>query len=436
MHSLRSTKIPIENLASPIRTFPFYVTSLAAFLLPALALWIRSGPSYGAALLLVGSLCFFPLWTKRKPVSGTWALAMTFLGMAVLWYELTTQQGINQLDRPLKWALGALCLFYAAACPPRATAFFLGLPIGCLGMGGLALWQVLVQGMERATGFTNAIPWGDTALLLACFTGVFTALFWRENSWIWRVFHIVSVIAGVCSSLLSHSRGGWMALSLAFAMLMLVTWQLRAQIFIRLFAFLSASSLILIFVLASVPQFRDRVDQAATEINQYFDTHQVNTSLGIRLEQYRLAFNLIPEKPLLGWGRQGFVQETERRVTTGEYDPAILGYRDYIHNELLDSWVKTGVLGALLQLTLYGLPLFLFWPSPKRMAVWPQAKKWRQILALRIMGSLMGLMYFGFGMTMPYFAHNSGTVFFIFCLICLWSALQGLEREASGEERT
>ena len=31
---------------------------LVAFLIPALALWVRTGPSYGAALLLLGALIF------------------------------------------------------------------------------------------------------------------------------------------------------------------------------------------------------------------------------------------------------------------------------------------------------------------------------------------------------------------------------------------
>lgn len=409
---------------------PLQITSLAAFLLPALALWVRTGSSYGAALLLLGTLCFIPRWIRNQPNPGTWLLALVLLGMAVLWYELTTQQGLQRLDRPLKWALGALCLFYAVACPPRPAAFFLGLPLGCIGMGGLALWQVFGQGMERATGYTSAIPWGDTALVLACFNGVYAVVFWHERNWPWKMLQVVAVVAGVGASLLSQSRGGWLALGLAFPMLMLIARQLRPQLVKRLLALLSVLTLALIFVLGTVPSLREHVDKAANEISQYFQDHKVDTSLGVRLEQYRLAFALIPEKPLLGWSRQGVVQETERRVKAGEYDPAILEFKDFIHNEILDNWTKMGILGVLMQLALYGVPLFLFWPSARRMAIWAVRSQWRQALALRTMGCLFAVMYLGFGMSMPYFAHNSGTIFFIFCLVCLWAALQGLEREA------
>lgn len=408
------------------------VTTLATFLLPALALWVQTGPSYSAALLLLGTLCFVPHWIKVRPAPGTWMLALLLLAMAALWCELTTQQGAGRLDRPLKWALGALCLFYATACPPRPAAFFLGLPIGCMGMGALALWQVFGQGMERATGYTNAIPWGDTALLLACFSGVYAAVFWHERRWPWRMLWLVAVACAAGASLLSQSRGGWLALGLAFPVLMLVARQLRPRLFMRLLALLGALTLALMLVLGGAPHLRERVSEAATEIGLYFEGHSVNTSLGIRLEQYRLAVALIGEKPWQGWSRQGFVQETHRRVEAGEYDASILGYQDFIHNEFLDIWVKTGIAGVLLQLALYGVPLFLFWPTAQRMGIWATPLQWRQALALRVMGILMPAMYLGFGMTMQFFAHNSGTVFFIFCLLCLWAALQGLEHQVSG----
>ena len=411
-----------------VKNLPFQLTSLVAFLIPALALWVRTGPSYGAALLLLGTLCFLPRWIKIRPAFGTWALALVLVGMSVLWWELTTQQGIQRWDRPIKWALGALCLFYATAYPPRPSAFFLGLPVGCLGMGSLALWQVFVQGMGRATGYTSAIPWGDTALLLACFTGVYAAIFWRVHGALWRLLQIAAVITGVAASLLSQARGGWLALLLAFPMILIIAWQLRSQFFRPLAILLSGLMIALLVVIGSVPSLREHVKKAADEISQFHRDHKVNTSLGIRLEQYRLALDIIPEKPLLGWSRKGFVEETEKRVAAGQYDSSIIEYKDFIHNEILDSWAKTGILGVTLQLAVYGVPLLFFWPTSKRLSHLPSNPQWQQACALRIMGCLMAVMHLGFGMSMPYFAHNSGTVFFIFCMVCLWSTLQGIER--------
>ena len=137
--------------------FSLRMTSAAAFLLPALALWVPSGYSYAALLLLLGALCFAPAWLRRGPDRYTLGLCLLMVGMGCMWFVLTLDVGVNRWDKGIKWLLGALCLLYLAAYPPRPPFFRAGLPIGCVGMGGLALWQVCHLGLDRANGFTNAI---------------------------------------------------------------------------------------------------------------------------------------------------------------------------------------------------------------------------------------------------------------------------------------
>ena len=122
-------------------------TTVAAFLLPALALWVPSGYSYGAVLLLLGALGFAPLWLRRKPDTATLGLALLLLGMGGLAFLLSLDLGASRWDKALKWWLGVPCLLYLVACPPRPQAFAAGLPWGCAGMGALALWQVVGQGL-------------------------------------------------------------------------------------------------------------------------------------------------------------------------------------------------------------------------------------------------------------------------------------------------
>ena len=65
---------------------PGLLTTLAAILVPGLALWLRSGYSYGAGLMVLGALCFLPRWVRYRQSNGTWLLVALFLGMAVMWY--------------------------------------------------------------------------------------------------------------------------------------------------------------------------------------------------------------------------------------------------------------------------------------------------------------------------------------------------------------
>ena len=95
-------------------------TTVAAFLLPALALWVPSGYSYGAVLLLLGALGFAPLWLRRKPDTATLGLALLLLGMGGLAFLLSLDLGASRWDKALKWWLGVPCLLYLVACPPRS----------------------------------------------------------------------------------------------------------------------------------------------------------------------------------------------------------------------------------------------------------------------------------------------------------------------------
>ena len=407
--------------------------TVAAFLLPALAMWLPSGYSYAAVLLLLGALCFVPLWLVRKPDRATLGLAVLMAGMGVLAYLLSLEGGANRWDKVLKWWLGVPCLLYVVACPPRPQAFMAGLPWGCIGMGALALWQVEGQGLERATGHSNAIQWGNLALLLACLTAVPLAVFWRQHRWPWRLGMGLAAVMGLAASLLSQSRGGWLALLAVFALWLWLVWRLRPRHFRRLLAVLALVLAALALVLALMPMFRDRVELAATEISGFVHDGREANSLGIRLAQYQLVSQMIPQKPWLGWGAHGFVQEMQRRVDANEYVPLMMSYPE-VHNIFLDAWVKVGLGGVLLQVALFAWVLAMFWPSRRRMAHQAQdSPPWRQALALRAMGAVVPVCYFVFGMSQPFFNHNSGIMVYVFYVAVLWAALQGVERGARRE---
>ncbi|MBS0509030.1 MAG: O-antigen ligase family protein [Proteobacteria bacterium] len=407
---------------------PFKLTSLAAFLLAALALWVPSGYSYGAVLSFVGALYFAPRWVRTRPEPRTLWLALLLVGMGCMWFLLSLDRGIGRWDKGIKWILGVPCLFFIAAYPPRPQAFFWGLPVGCIGMGALAVWQAWGRGMERSEGFTNAIQWGNLALLLGCMAMVCLAVFWRRRAWWWRALMILAVVAGVTASLLSQSRGGWLALALIFPVLLAQVRQVRPRLFGRLLAASVALLLALAAVLAATPRFHERIGQAVAEISQYFNSGFASTSLGVRLDQYRLVADMIPQKPWLGWGAHGYVAEMTRRVELGEFDKALIAYPQ-VHNDFLDIWVKVGVIGVLLQATLFAYVLFLFWPTSARLQPWPESSPaWHDALALRVLGSLIPVSYLMFGMSQPFFNHNSGIMFFIFYVSVLWAALRGVER--------
>ena len=404
------------------------LTSFSAFLLAAQAIWVPSGYSYGAALLLLGALLYAPRWLRQRPEPATLWLAALLAGMGCMSFLLSLDLGVGRWDKGSKWLLGVPCLFFLAAYPPRPRAFIVGVPIGCIGMGALAAWQTWGQGLPRAAGFTNAIQWGNLALLLACMALVCLTVLWRLRSWPWRITMGLAVPAGMAASLLSQSRGGWLALGLVFPVLLLQVRQVRPRLFGRVLVLSLVSVAAVVAVLALTPRLNARVAVAVTEVGNYLATGDGSTSLGNRLDQYRLAAQLIPQKPWLGWGAHGYVQEMERLVVSGQFAQEQVHYPE-IHNIFLDAWVKVGLFGVLLQAALLACVLYLFWPSRRRLRQWPDdSADWHDALALRVMGSLVPVCYLVFGMSQPFFNHNSGIMFFVFYVAVLWTALRGLER--------
>ncbi len=126
----------------------------------------------------------------------------------------------------------------------------------------------------------------------------------------------------------------------------------------------------------------------------------------------------------------GYTAEKAARVAAGKYHPSILEYK-YVHNELLDLFVKTGLVGVAVLLVFYALPIYMFWPSPARLAACEGRPGLRsQVLALRLSGLCIPVLYIGFGLTQVFFAHNSGIMFYGFMTMLVWAALLGLEHGA------
>ncbi|THU01558.1 O-antigen ligase family protein [Lampropedia puyangensis] len=410
------------------------LTSLAGFMLPGLALWLPSGYSWGAVLLLLASLGSLHRWPMHRFDRETLWLAATIMAVGLLWlFQSDGQGGSGRWDRFSKYALAIPCLLYAVAYPPSVKALRLGGVVGGLGAGAIALWQVYGQGMVRAAGHTNAIQFGNLALMLAVLAALQLAVGWRALSLRWRIGSAAAVLLAMEASVLSLSRGGWLAL----IWLPVLCWPLLRQIQLQqktipLRWLLVVALLLTVPLLSNMHVIKERFDLMSTEVAAYQADGQAQSSVGHRLEHWRLAWHLGLEKPLLGWGDVGYKQEKNRLVELGLFDVSTT-YFDHAHNEVLDMFAKRGGLGVVMLLVFYVVPLALFWPTASRMRGIAATSDGQNVAAvqavlwLRLSASAIILMYIAFGWTQVFFAHNSGTMCYLFMLVFFWAALHGLE---------
>lgn len=421
-------------------------STLAAFLVPAAALAMLSGYSWGAVLLLLAALATLPRWATGRPSRATLALATCFLAMASLWLlePGALDQGWAALDRPLKFVLAVPCLLFVAWCTPPARALLVGVLVGAGLAGATALLQrygcdwgapsigpwlqercEVVRVHDRVSGYTNAIQFGGISLLLALMGIAVLWTHWSLLSRGMRVAGVTAIALGLEAWLLSMTRGG--ALAIAFALPLLVIaiarYSGRRALWV---AGLVAALLVGALGALKGDEIADRLQSGVQEVQQYRDQGQSETSVGHRMAHWQLAWAMAMDRPWTGWTQAGYEREKARRVQAGQAPPVALRF-GHAHNEVLDMLAKRGLVGLAALLALYLVPLILFWPTRRRVSYPVGAAPDPVLLSLRMVGSLLPLCYVGLGLTQAFFAHNSGVMFYLFMVALVHGAIAGLQ---------
>ncbi len=402
--------------------------SIGAFLVPGVALWLPSGYSWGAAWLLLCALAGMHQWWRRPLDARTQVLGGLILLQGLLWsLDTGPHPGLASPEPLLKYVGALACLAFLMAAPPRPQALWAGLAVGGVGSGILALVETAGLGLERAHGFTNAIQYGNLSLLLGLMALVVLLTTWVQLSTLQRGWLAAGAALGLLGSMLSQTRGSWVTLLLVAPMLALVLTRrgMGRRVFGAALAVGLSGALAWPFVHT---ELQKRVESASNEVNAYVERHDAVSSIGQRLEHWRLAARMAAERPLLGWGGD-YQGEMQRQVSAGLADPFVLKF-SHAHNEWLDMAARRGLVGVFLLLLYLLVPAWLFWPARAQAddALGPTR------LALSLVGLLLPLGYFGFGLTQVFFSHNSGHLFYLFMLILVHASLAGLGAAPAAQE--
>lgn len=400
-----------------------HLLGLSAFLFYALFLNIPSGYAAGVVILLLLSLWTAPQWVNSKKPEYIKIMAgfLLFFGIFMSHSFDSLLSLTSDGDYFTKYALGAVCILGASSIRLHPKWIAYAAAVGCLGSGLLAVQQFTV--IARAEGYTNAIRFGNIALLMAgfCYFFACTHLFSKKEKWLL----CCAGLAGVVASVLSLSRGGWLVIFIfPFFLLFFIDERDKRK---KLLGYISGSMVLVLGILVSTPVAQERITLAQQEVSGYLNdrNHFANTSVGARLEQWRLSWNSGLEKPLLGWGVQGLKERKEFYLSTGEAHPSV-AMINHSHNEFLEMWTSRGILGILVLLLFYGLPIRIFWPQKKEIAKF-SSKNQSTYIAISVMGLTLPVGYFVFGWTDVFFNLSIGHNFFIFSVVFLLSSLEWLK---------
>lgn len=409
------------------RNFVFILANISVFLFFALLLPTKSGHSIAIIAGLTACILSIPLWKENKTTKEIKITCFFFLFLALFWSH--TFDGIfsfsTQGDHFLRYFLGIFFIigFSRITIHPRFIMY--GLAIGSIASGILALYQYKTIG--RAEGFTNAIRFGNLAMLmgLICFIAALFDFFRKTE----RCFFVAASGFALLASILSLSRGGWLIL-IAIPFLAFFIFQENKKLIILFIA----TFIPIIFIFSHLPPVEARIQEAKEQITGYFNQHEkyVDSSLGARLEQWKTAFSMGIEKPFTGWGDKNIKAGKLEYIERGIADPSIMNY-PHAHNDFLEAWARRGMIGVVSLLAIYLAPILLIIASYKKTkSMISDSKNLNAINKILLLsGVLIYFGYFIFGLSDVFFTFVIGHNFYLFSLIFILSSMQWIQKANS-----
>ncbi|UTF61677.1 O-antigen ligase [Gilvimarinus sp. DA14] len=330
-------------------------------------------------------------------------------------------------EEPSRYLLAVGALLAILGCRPLVKFWWVGLIIGASSAGVYALIQVLMEHRERAFGLMNPIQFGNLSILMSglCLAG----LGWAKRqscSGYWVLALAAAATLGILASVLSGARGGWLAFP---AIVLILFFNLRSHLPRRVLYTSCATALAFLAALYLIPQtgVQERVNRGAVETAQYLSGKSVGRSVGLRLEMWRSASTLIDEKPLAGWGEEGYIEPMMQRIDDSKVREGVSRF-SHVHNDVLDVSVKRGVLGLLALLIIYTVPLALFCSEALRMK-----RSQVEAKAFAMSGIILVVSVVLFGLTQAFLRHNSGVTLYAFMLVAAWGYMRCAQQREVGE---
>ncbi|MFN0315983.1 MAG: O-antigen ligase family protein [Burkholderiales bacterium] len=357
--------------------------------------WDRDTLSFALAMALPTAAVAFSQWSHMAFNIKPYDSALTTL-LCVPVYLMLRRTGPGKIS-VLQYAFPAAAI---AAC------------------AYLALFGNYVEG-RLTSSFLNSIHLGDLALVLGVLSLASIRLA-HEDSAAEIAIKFAGFLAGAYLSLLSQSRGGWIALPV-----IAIVWVFYSRFKHKGAALAIAGPAIAALCVASylwIDIVHQRTGAVFADLSSYQAGH-LDTSIGLRLQIWKAAFHLIGENPWFGVGPDGFARWMAPLVSSGLITPEAgnLG-RAEVHNEILLRTVNMGIFGLISILSVYIVPVVIF----------ARARTSASAVARR--AGLMGLCHMAcfitFGLTVEILNLKMTLVFFALILTVLLALTKNVHLEA------
>lgn len=403
-------------------TTPSIIINTVAFLFLALSVSFKGSYALSGALIVL-SYSLFLLSSVRASVAlsglerGLLAVMAIYFGALVVevsFYGIAPRE----LDGVSKILLFMPLVFLLSAIKLNTYIVSLGFACGCLGVFLLTMYEVFILESLRVGLTINAIQLGNIALALSLMALLLLPFFRRcQPSLLSLILYLSAILLGVVTALLTQTRGGLVALPV---LMVLAGWHFRSSLkqHLKWISLLLASLVVAAVLALPNSALVERFDRGWVNLENYWQTGDASTSVGVRLELWKAALIIAQEDVLLGVGKPQYLQRKAELIEQGRLSPTVLRY-GHSHNIYFYSLVRRGLVGLAIVMAFLLLPIY----------VGVRKAKTAQGRTIGFALLIYGIFFMAANFTQVLFSHNSGIVMYTGMLIILVSLYCQAERE-------
>jgi O-antigen ligase len=317
-------------------------------------------------------------------------------------YEFANARAqLKSFDYPMRWLLLLPVFFLLRRYLVDWRVMAIGMSIGVFISVAIATHQVYVLGLGRAYGASNhQIPFAELMVAADLLLWMLMIYAWNNGNKIVSFILLIASLAGFYGSLLSVTRGAWLAYVFMIAIWLLYMFKKsfsdRRHLFSTPIIVRLLLAALVFYTVSQTDQYQVLKSRSMSTVNN-LSSDDYNSATGDRLVIYRDSFEVIKQHPF-GVGTDNFL--AIKQSNNNAYSHA--------HNELINLWVENGIQGVITLLLLLGYAFKVFYKNLNH------ANDLVSVYAA--CGLLLIVSYIIFGFSQAVFSHHQTLIFFIFYL--------------------
>ena len=278
---------------------------------------------------------------------GVWLLAW--------WGHGLSSAGAEALGRMLRLLLIIPLFLFIRRVDGLDRAFWSGLIAGGLVAGGFAWWFFLTGQTatfeQRVEGATNPIYFGGIALAMAVM--LLPKLFEANASLGRRGLVAAAIAMAFCASLLSGSRGAWLALIPMVALYMVTLGRRQPPRWRYGLPLVAGAAALLVLFMPTVPTSQ-RFVEGFNELVLLGQGTLTEGALGRRWQMWHIAWASMEGHWLTGIGPGVFAQNLQSAIDAGWASELMRPYQ-HPHNQYLSAVTDAGVTALIALVVIIGV---------------------------------------------------------------------------------